>query len=49
VLRLAERSPAERQRETADARGLDGVVAALSEAFCAPRGATAGSEPALAC
>ena len=49
VLRLAESSPAERQRETAEARGLDGVVAALSEAFCAPRGATAGSQPALAC
>jgi carboxylate-amine ligase len=48
VLRMIESPPADRQRETADASGLDAVVPALSAAFCAPRAATAGPEPALA-
>src|SRR4051794_6876409 len=45
VLRLLDEPPAERQRALAEAHGLPATVAALSEAFCAPRAA----EAAIAC
>jgi carboxylate-amine ligase len=45
VPRLAGNPAAERQRDAAERRGLDGVVAAMSDRFCAPRGAAA----AVAC
>jgi hypothetical protein len=35
VLDLADDPPAERQRAIADATGLDGAVAAMSESFSA--------------
>jgi carboxylate-amine ligase len=45
VPRLAGNPAAERQRDAAERRGLDGVVAAMSDRFCATRGAAA----AVAC
>jgi hypothetical protein len=48
VRQLIESPPAERQRTLADERGLDAVVPALSDAFCAPHTAAADPEAALA-
>jgi carboxylate-amine ligase len=48
VRQLIESPPAERQRTLADEHGLDAVVPALSDAFCAPHTAAADPEAALA-